>query len=123
VKYFLGIDPRFITFAPAPEGRSLSLMVAACLLDKDGKALKYLQQPTDMRVSEQQYAALLAQHGFPRTIAFTPSPDTARVRLVVRDMLSGEVGSVDIPYPGHAVVASAPAATTGKDAAVPPAPK
>jgi VWFA-related protein len=123
VKYFLGIDPRFITFAPAPEGRSLSLMVAACLLDKDGKALKYLQQPTDMKVSEQQYAALLAQHGFPRTIAFTPPPDTTRVRLVVRDMLSGEVGSVDIPYPGQAVVASAPAATTGKDAAVPPAPK
>ena len=97
-KYFLAIDPRFLTFTQMPEGRSLSLMVAACSFDSTGKPLQYLQQPTDMKVSEKDYAGLMAQHGFPRTIEFAPPPETARIRLVVRDMPSGQVGSVEVPY-------------------------
>lgn len=97
-KYFLAIDPRFLTFAKTPEGRNLSVVVAACFFDVTGKPLQYLQQPTDMKVNEKEYDGLMAQHGFPRTIEFTPPPETARIRLVVRDTPSGQIGSVEVPY-------------------------
>jgi len=73
--------------------------VAACSINKDGTPIQFLQQPTDAMLTDQQYSALIAQHGFTRTLEFAPTPGTVRIRLLVRDNSSGKMGSVDMPYP------------------------
>lgn len=123
VKYFLAIDPRFLSFVSMKDGRRLSIMVAACSLNKDGTPLQYLQQPTDMNLTDQQYSALMAQHGFTRTFTFTPAPGTARVRLLVRDNDSGRTGSVDIPYRSVPVADAVQPAPSLRNSADPPTPK
>jgi VWFA-related protein len=123
VKYFLAMDPRFLSFVPMADGRRLSIIVAACSLNKDGTPLQYLQQPADMNLTDQQYGALMAQHGFTRTLTFTPAPGTARVRLLVRDNDSGKTGSVDIPYRSVPVADAAQPAPTLRNTADPPTPR
>ena len=123
VKYFLAIDPRFLSFTPTTNGRKLSIIVAACSLDKDGTPIQYLQQPTDMSLTDQDYNAVVGQHGFTRTLAFAPAPGTARVRLLVRDNDTGKTGSVDIPYRGAPVADAGHPAPTLRNKSDPPAPK
>jgi VWFA-related protein len=98
-KYFLAIDPNAITFAPADAGaRNLELSFAVCAFDKDGKAVQYLHETSDQKLTEQQFAAIKAQHGIPHPVAFAPPPPTVRVRLVVQDKFSRRMGSIDVPY-------------------------
>jgi len=99
VKYFIAIDPNALSLAPMTGGRKLSVLVAACSINKDGTPIQFLQQPTDAMLTDQQYSALIAQHGFTRTLEFAPTPGTVRIRLLVRDNSSGKMGSVDMPYP------------------------
>ena len=98
VKYFIAMDAGAISLVPAAGGRKLSVLVAACAMDKDGAPIQFLQQPTDATLNDQQYNALIAQHGFTRTVEFAPAPGTVRIRLLVRDNASGRMGSVDVPY-------------------------
>lgn len=124
-KYFIAIDPNALSFVPTAEGRKLSVLVAACSVNKDGTPIQFLQQPTDTTLTEQQYIALLAQHGFSRTLEFAPTPGTVRIRLLVRDNSSGKMGSVDLPYPNPGAKPS-DTASAGCDAqgkCNPPAPK
>jgi hypothetical protein len=121
-KYFIAIDPQLISFAPTPTGRRLSVMVAACTFDKDGTALQFAQQPTDLNINEQQFNSIMAQHAFTQTFAFTPPAATVRVRLLVRDNTTGAMGSVEMPYPNTSVAgmaASAPPASNKTDAPTP----
>lgn len=98
VKYFLAIDPNALSLIPGERGRRLSVLVAACAIDKNGTPIQYLQQPTEATLTDQQFSALLAQHGLTRTLEFAPAEGTVRVRLLVRDNASGKMGSVDLPY-------------------------
>jgi VWFA-related protein len=96
-KYFLAIDPRMLTFTPPEAGiRELSISVAACTFDKTGQPLQYLQKNSLAKLNEQQFAA--TSHAVAQTFQFAPKPGVARVRLLVRDAVSGRIGSVDIPY-------------------------
>jgi len=120
-KFFIAVDPRLLTFAAAADGRTLSMIVAACTFDKSGNALQYLQQPTDLTVNDKDYSGLMAQHAFTRTLNFTPNPNAIRVRLLVRDNASGRMGSVDLPFPsGPAAAASAAPPTLDKVEPTPP---
>jgi VWFA-related protein len=116
VKYFIAMDPNRISFVPTTEGRKLSITVAACSLNKDGAPIQFLQQPTDATLTEQQYSAVMAQHGFTRTLGFPAAAGTARIRLLVRDNANGKMGSVDMPYQ------NAPAADTAHRGCVGPGP-
>ena len=98
VKYFIAMDMSTLTLPQTSEGRRLSIVVAACAMDKDGAPIQFLQQPSDATLNDQQFNALLAQHGFTRTLEFAPAPGTVRLRLLVRDNGSGKMGSVDLPY-------------------------
>jgi VWFA-related protein len=107
-KYFMNIDARMLTFSQGDDGkRNLKMAVAICSYDHTGKALQYFQQNVDQQFAEKDYAALRA---VPHAIEFTPAEGTARVRLVVRDATSGQMGSLDIPY--AAPVAPVPAAAS-----------
>lgn len=122
-KYFIAVDPRLISFAPTQGGRNLSMMIAACTFDKNGNALQYLQQPTDLNITEQQYSSMMAQHAFSQTLGFAPSASTVRVRLLVRDTASGLMGSVDVPYPSASVAGIAASAPSEDNNMNQPAPK
>jgi VWFA-related protein len=96
-KYFLAIDAHMLTFtAPSAGVRELGISVAACTFDKTGQPLQFLQKNSLARLNDQQFA--IASHGITQTFQFTPKPEIARVRLLVRDTASGRIGSVDIPY-------------------------
>lgn len=96
-KYFLAIDAHMLTFtAPAAGVRELGISVAACTFDKTGQPLQFLQKNSLAKLNDQQFA--VASHGITQTFQFIPKPDIARVRMLVRDSVSGRMGSVDIPY-------------------------
>ena len=96
-KYFLAVDPRMLTFTPPEAGnRELGMSVAACTFDQTGQPLQYLQTNSVTKLNDQQFAA--ASHAITQTFQFAPKSGVARVRLLVRDSISGRIGSVDIPY-------------------------
>lgn len=112
-KYFLAIDPHMLTFTPPDAGiRELSISVAACTFDKTGQPLQYLQKNSRAKLNEQQFAA--TSHAVAQTFQFAPQAGVTRVRLLVRDAVSGRIGSVDIPYAetpaGQPTLQEAPAA-------------
>jgi VWFA-related protein len=95
-KYFMSIDARMLTFAAGDNGsHDLRMDVAICSFDRSGKAMQYFQEKVSQQFSEQAYASM---RGVPHQIEFAPAQGTARVRLVVRDVASGQMGSLDIPY-------------------------
>jgi VWFA-related protein len=96
-KYFLAIDPRLLTFTGPEAGtRELGISVAACTFDRTGQPLQYLQQNSVTKLNDQQFA--VASHAITQTFQFAPKSGIHRVRLAVRDAMSGRIGSVDIPY-------------------------
>ncbi len=95
-KYYLNVDARMLTFSAADDGkRDLKMDVAICSFDRSGKALQYFQERVDKKFDEKDYAN---QRGVPHAIEFAPVEGTARVRLVVRDSASGQIGSLNVPY-------------------------
>ena len=109
-KYFLNIDSRMLTFNAGDDGkRDLKLDVAICSFDRAGKPLQYFQEHVDKKFDEKEYEAM---RGVPHAIMFEPAEGTARVRLVVRDAASGQIGSLNVPY----VVPTSAAATTNPSA-------
>jgi len=122
-KYFLAMDTKQLAFAPTAAGHQLSLIVAACSVNKEGTPIQYLQQPTDMTLNDQQYNGLMAQHGFTRTFEFVPAPGTVRIRLLIRDNATGKMGSVDMPYQPPPVAQAAPAGCAGSGPCSATAPK
>ena len=114
-KYFLAIDSKLLTFAPATTGgRVLRMNTGICTFDRKGKALQYFSDRTEQPLTDKEYASMAA-HAVPHAVQFPPAPNVSRVRLVVRDSGTGQMGSVDIPY----VPAATPAAPA-KDAPPPP---
>ena len=80
-KYFMAIDPATISFPSKGDGsRALSLKVGVCTFDKFGKPMQFMQEPVDAKLTEKQFAAVQAQHGFPHAIIFAPGPGTKAVR-------------------------------------------
>jgi VWFA-related protein len=119
VKYFLAIDPKPLTFAPAEGGgRNLRLNTAVCTFDRKGKALQFFSDRSDQKLSESEYRTMSA-HAVPHIMQFAPSPEIAHVRLVVRDAGSGQMGSVDIPYVAASTLPDAPG---NQNPSAPPAP-
>jgi VWFA-related protein len=133
-KYFLAIDTGTLTLPSAEGGgHNLSLTVAACSFDKTGNPLQYLQENVGTKLTDQQYSAITARHGVTQVVAMQSKPEATRVRLLVRDAFSGQMGSVEVPLPEQAKASPAPAIPPNKprptlklpppDANVPAAPQ
>jgi len=120
IRYAMAIDPSTVSFATQADGsRELALSVGVCTFDKTGKPIQFLQDSVDAKLTDKQFAAIQAQHGFPHAVIFTPGPETAAVRLLVRDVATGEMGSVNLPYTETAAAVTLPTAgvTTDKPSA------
>jgi VWFA-related protein len=118
-KYFLAIDSKLLTFAPADGGgRNLSMDVAVCTFDRKGKQLQYFMERSDQKLNEKEYASMAA-HAVPHLVQFVPGAGTTSLRVVVRDSGTGEMGSVDIPYVAAASPAAAPTGNASPPVAKP----
>jgi VWFA-related protein len=110
IRYAMAIDPTTVTFGSESDGsRELVLNVGICTFDKTGKPTQFLQNSMDAKLTEKEFAAILAQHGFPHEVIFRPTPGTAAVRLLVRDVATGEMGSVNLLYEESAAAIPPPA--------------
>jgi len=110
-KYFMAIYPSTVTFVPQSDGsRDLALKVGVCTFDKFGKPLQFMQEAVDAKLTDKQFASVQAQHGFPHAIVLAPGPGTTAVRLLVQDVATGQLGSVNVPYTELSAQAAAPPA-------------
>ncbi len=91
--------------------REVRLDVALCSFDRSSKPLQYFQEALDQKFSEKEYSSLRA---IPHAIQFAPKEGTTRVRLVVRDSATGQIGSLNVPY--AATASPAPAVTNNMNA-------
>jgi hypothetical protein len=97
--YFVAVDADSISLLPTSNGlRQLALDVAVCAFDKTGKPLQFVKGTVDRKLTAQDFAAVQAQHGFPQFFELPPVAEAATVRLLVKDVVTGRVGSVNIPY-------------------------
>jgi VWFA-related protein len=96
-KYFLNIDSRMLSPTTTEGGkkREVRLDVAVCSFDRSGKALQYMQDTVDRKFEAAEFSSI---RGIPHAIEFAPREGTVRIRLLVRDSTSGQIGSIDVPY-------------------------
>jgi VWFA-related protein len=99
VRYFVAIEPGTITFTPEADGTEhVRLKVGLCSFDKSGKPLRFLQDTIDERLSDKQFAEVQSLHGFARVVSLVPTPGISLVRVLIKDLPTGLMGSVNIPY-------------------------
>jgi VWFA-related protein len=99
VRYFIALEPGTITFAPEADGTEhVRLKVGLCSFDKSGKPLRLLQDTIDEKLSDKQFAEVQSLHGFARVVSLVPTPQISLVRVLIKDMPTGRMGSVNIPY-------------------------
>jgi VWFA-related protein len=114
-KYFVAIDTGSLTLPAADGGgHNISLTVAACSFDKTGTPLQYLQENVGTKLTDQQYNAVVARHGVTHVVVLQSKPEVTRVRLLVRDVFSGLMGSVEVPLAEQAKASATPAVPINK---------
>ncbi|MCU1301705.1 MAG: VWFA-related domain protein [Candidatus Sulfotelmatobacter sp.] len=99
VRYFVAVEPGTITFTPEADGTEhVRLKVGLCSFDKSGKPLRLLQDTIDEKLTQKQFAEVQAEHGFARVVSLVPTPGMSLVRVLIKDLPTGLMGSVNIPY-------------------------
>jgi VWFA-related protein len=97
LKFGLSIDPSDLTFSTALNGdQKLSVEVGVCTFDQHGWPQKLIAYPIDVQLSPKAYHTLV-NGGHLQDLILVPGPKPAAVRLLVKDVLSGNLGSVYIP--------------------------
>ena len=98
-KFSTVVSPTTLSFVPQDDGsRKLHLTYAFCTFDRTGKPLQFLHQDFEAKLTDKQYSAIQAQHGFPHVMVFPIAPGTSKLRLLVKDLATGQMGSVNVPY-------------------------
>jgi VWFA-related protein len=114
-KFALTVDGNLLTADALEDDRArlrLHLDFAVCAFDAQGKRLRHVQYPTQQGMSGEDFKTV-QRNGVRRVLEFHPAEGTAVVRWVVRDSLSGRLGSVDLPYQGLPVTVAADTAEDG----------
>jgi VWFA-related protein len=96
LKFSLEIDPSALTFTPATDGKQvLDLQVGVCTFDRNGWSQKVMAYPLRAGLDEKAYS-MLVNGGKLRDAILVPGPKPAAVRLLVKDVASGRLGSIYI---------------------------
>jgi hypothetical protein len=106
LRYSVAIDADSLFFVTlererrdAGINRFIALDYGVCNLDSRGLPINFFHAPVDKVLTSADYARAL-DRGFPHLLEF-PSPDlTAATRVVVRDRATGNLGVVEVVYPG-----------------------
>jgi len=98
LKYYIAIDPTTITFIPAEDGsQEAKLTLAVCTLDKSGKPLQLMTEALDRKLTAKEYRSVEDRRGFPHVLAMVPQTKPSSLRILVKDELTGQFGSVNVP--------------------------
>jgi hypothetical protein len=96
----LVVDSTSISFRESPSDRhQFDLDVAAFLVLPDGGLISWVHKNLVSLLPEMQYADV-RQHGLPFHFQLDTAPSQGDLRLVVRDNLTGLIGSLNIPLAG-----------------------
>lgn len=94
LKFSLLIDPAALAFSATGDGgRSATLEIAVCTLNEKRWPLKIMNYPVNLKLNVEQYNAMVAAGGLTQSID-VPGPRPAAVRLLVKDITTGKLGSV-----------------------------
>ena len=95
LKFYLTINSSGLTLLPTSDGgRELDLAVAVCTFDKKGGPFLFMSDPVHRKFNAKEYE-LLTTRGLPHVITL-PGPKPPALRLLVRDIPSGRLGSVNV---------------------------
>jgi VWFA-related protein len=95
LKFGIAIDLPGLTLTGVGNQREVDVAVAVCTLDKKGSPIKLMNYPIH-RVLSAREAVSLAAGGAVSEAIFVPGPKPAAVRLLVKDVASGRLGSIYI---------------------------
>lgn len=107
-KYALEVEGKLLMadlVDPNSSRLRLRLDFAVCTFDAQGKPLQHVQYPTQQVMSVKEFSSV-RRDGVRRLVDFEPAAGTMTLRWVVRDSLTGDLGSVDLPYQAPVVAAT-----------------
>ncbi|MGH9788204.1 MAG: VWA domain-containing protein [Candidatus Acidiferrales bacterium] len=91
------VDATTLRFDPAPDGRRFKADFLVAAVSPDGRIVTSASRTVEAALNPQQHAAI-QQSGLPFKLPLALVPGRyQRLRLVVRDHLSGLAGAVDVP--------------------------
>jgi VWFA-related protein len=95
LKFYLTIDASALTLTPTSNGgRDLNMIVAVCTFDRKGEPFTFMSDTIQRQFDASEYLSLTA-HGLPHIVS-VPGPKPPSLRLLIKDVPSGRLGSVSI---------------------------
>ncbi len=96
LKFSLEINPSTLTFTPTLDGRQeMNVELGVCTFDRKGWSQKLMAYPLHLGLNQKAYHTLI-DGGHLRNFIYVPEPKPAAVRLMVKDIPSGRLGSIYI---------------------------
>jgi len=100
LKFSLVVDPAGLTFTPTADGnRQLNLDIAVCTYNQKDWSLNLMNYPVNRKLTAQQFSGLMTT-GKLTDVILVPGPKPAAIRLLVKDVSTGKLGSVYIKTDG-----------------------
>jgi hypothetical protein len=95
LKFGISIDSLALTLTGVGNQREVDVAVAVCTLDRKGTPIKLMNYPIH-RALRAREAESLTTGGAVSEAIFVPGPKPAAVRLLVKDIVTGRLGSIYI---------------------------
>ncbi len=96
LKFYVTIDNSGLTLVPTSNGgHDLNIVVAVCTFDQIGWPFQFMSDPIRRNFDTAEYQSLAARGALPHIVS-VPGPKPASLRLLVKDVPSGRLGSVNI---------------------------
>lgn len=96
LKFSLLIDASALTVPPTADGNHhLDLDIAVCTYNEKDWPLKLMNYPVNLTLDEKKYETMTTTGKLADTISI-PGPEPAAIRLLVKDVSTGKLGSVYI---------------------------
>jgi VWFA-related protein len=96
LKYLVAVDPSGVSFTKNRDLWSLDLQMAVCEYAAKADSFLYANQSFVSSVSDGDYQ-VWKKLGVPQFVEIQPHAETRRLRVVVLDVPTGLIGSVDLP--------------------------
>ena len=95
LRYFITVrSDSLALISLSNQARNLNLDYGVCTFNADGKALRFLRFSANRILTSGEYVQA-SEYGFPGRVEFSPLGKPAFARFVVRDLQTGNMGSVD----------------------------
>lgn len=103
LRYSVTVDTSSLSYISLSDlGRRVQLDYAVCNFDDQGRPVSYFTASVDTPLTPVDYARALSL-GFPHILEFPKPPALELSRFVVRDLMTGNIGAVDVmdPFAGR----------------------